>query len=319
MDFDQVYPKRVTLGEDGIYRWSVDVNLKTDHYSQRLFMKCMYIITGSVFALMLLVMLFQQDFSLVWVPVLCCGSVLLIGVASFRIYRAFIHDQCTVGYEMSGEGIALIRSPAEQKLMKAFGIISVAAGMAAGKTLEGIGRGAACDAAAAPARTVFRRVRSLREYPETHMITLKTLVLSNTVWIPAEDYDTVLSFLRSHTEEAVRQHPDRGILKRIGMASALSAGLNTVIAVINAVSFSSTKRLPISVAGTSGAYVTQNAFAMRVIFPADGADIEAPWWANQLEMDSGNALAGFLLVALVFFLLLSLIHVFRSGSEHPYE
>ena len=48
MEFREQYPVRVTVGADGIYRWSADVDLKKDHYVQNLTMKIMFFICGGI-------------------------------------------------------------------------------------------------------------------------------------------------------------------------------------------------------------------------------------------------------------------------------
>ena len=58
---------------------------------------------------------------------------------------------------------------------------------------------------------------------------------------------------------------------------------------------------------------------MSTMFLTEGATREQPWWMNRLETDSGSALAGFLLVGLVLFLVLTVIGLVRKGGAWPYE
>ena len=80
MSFSQSYPDRIILGEDGVYRWSVQVDPKQDRYSRDLFRNIMLIVCGSVCAFTVLMMISLGDLSMVWIPFACCGFILLISI-----------------------------------------------------------------------------------------------------------------------------------------------------------------------------------------------------------------------------------------------
>ena len=316
MKFREMYPDRVTLGEDGVYRWSFDVDLSSDHTIRNTIMKVMLIVFGIICGLMALLIVFEGAPSMAWIPAACCGSAFLIALVSYRVYRAAVHDTCTVAYEMNGESITLVRNPTTQQHMNQAAIAMSVAGMVTGR---GIGTGVAMAGAAQSGTTRFNSVRKLRRYPERHMIQLNALFSSNQVWVPAEDYEMVYSYLKKHTAAAIRRNRDVRWPQHLAVSAALSLGINGAIAAYNAASFRSTHRLPISLTTVSGDTVYQKAVGMSTMFLTEGATREQPWWMNRLETDSGSALAGFLLVGLVLFLVLTVIGLVRKGGAWPYE
>ncbi|MBR2661008.1 MAG: hypothetical protein IKE15_06350 [Clostridia bacterium] len=183
MEFREQYPNRVTMGEDGIYRWSADVDLSRDHYVQNLTIKIMLFICAGICLMTLIFAIMTGDVSMAWIPVLCCGAVMVITMLVLRLFRSGVKDRYTMGYEMTGEGIRLVRDPATARMMKR------AAAFARG------GAGTV-----QPGETEFRSVRSMREVPETHMICLNTTVSALQIWVPEEDYDVVCNYIRQHAD-----------------------------------------------------------------------------------------------------------------------
>ena len=118
MEFREQYPNRVTMGEDGIYRWSADVDLSRDHYVQNLTIKIMLFICAGICLMTLIFAIMTGDVSMAWIPVLCCGAVMVITMLVLRLFRSGVKDRYTMGYEMTGEGIRLVRDPATARMMK---------------------------------------------------------------------------------------------------------------------------------------------------------------------------------------------------------
>ena len=98
-EFKKMYPSRVTLCEDGVYRWSFDVDLSRDHYMRDLVMKIMLFICGSICLLMTIFTFSTGDLTFLWIPFACCGVVMLITVAVLWIFRVSQRDCYTLGFE----------------------------------------------------------------------------------------------------------------------------------------------------------------------------------------------------------------------------
>ena len=317
MKFTDIYPDRVTRGEDGVWRWSCNVNMKQDHYLRNLIKKIMLIICGSICALMLFFMLSVGDFSFFWIPLACCGFDLLLTKLVYRLYRASLHDRLIMGFEMNDEAILMVRTPSEQNHLKTMGLITASLGAASGHPSQGAGQGAAISAAAQPVMIRFKNIRSIHEFPDTCMLNLQTLMTLIQVWVPTEDYGMIVSFIREHIPASARQNEKLRWPKRLLVSSLLSLGINAVIAVINVIGFNRTGRLPVSLTRISGDIVHQYAIAMSTMFLREGVDREAPWWMHRLETQAESAVLGFLSIALIVFLILTVIDIYRKGAENP--
>ncbi len=198
MRFSDQFTNRVTLGEDGVYRWFAEVDLKKDHYLQNLMLRIMLIIGGSVGGLMVLMMVSMQRYEFIWIPVAICAFVVVLGLIIFRIYRAMLHDVYPIAYEMNENAVMMVKSPDEQKLMRSMAVLSAASAFITGNTAQGLTQSAACEAAADPCLIQLRKGRGIAEYPKNHMLRVKMFFNFNTIWVPAEDYDMVLRFLQEH-------------------------------------------------------------------------------------------------------------------------
>ena len=202
-NFREMYPERATVGEDGICRWSCEIDLKKDHYSRDLTMKIGLIVGAAILLMMLGIMWSVNDFTFVWIPVVICGSVPLICFLSYEIYRLAVGSKCLVAYEMDHESIVLIRNPRERKTMEGMALATGLLCIADGNPIQGVCRAAGVYGASQPVATKFRKIRKIRGHAESSMIDLKNTFAIAQVWTHPEDYGTILDFVRAHADNAV--------------------------------------------------------------------------------------------------------------------
>jgi len=314
-EFKERYPSRVTLCEDGVYRWSYDVDLSRDHTLHNLVMKIMLIICGSICAIMVVMMLCVQDFTFFWIPLVCCGVAMLIALVVLRLFRLGLHDCYTLGYEMNEESILLVQTPAVQRSMNTMAGIAGGIGAVTGKSV----RVPAMNAAAQSGPTRFSRIRTLREHRDTHMLNLATSITSLQVWVCPEDYDMVRNFIQSRAASSPRYGRSLRWPKRLGLSAILALVADIVIGVVNYIGFQNNGRLPISFTTVRNEVAHQNGIVMSTMFIVEGSSREEPWWMNQLESQPGTALLSLLVLTLVFFLILTVIHQIRKDTRIPEE
>ena len=199
MTFTRQYPRRVTDGGDGVYRWSSDIDLKNDHYVRNLTLKISLLICGICCGGFSLMILLMGRASMAWIPLACGAAVMAITMLSFWLYRLMVRGTCTLGYEMDETSIRMIRSPREQRIMNTAGPAVMILGAVTGHAAEGLARGAMLTGAAQASRFRLSRIRSLREYPEKNLIIARTLLSSCHIWVPAEDYPLVADLLKERT------------------------------------------------------------------------------------------------------------------------
>ena len=202
MEFSELYPDRVTKDRDGIYRWSVEVNMNRDHSTRDQFKTAIIIVCVSVLVLNLILMAMVGDFSFAWIPFACCGFVMLISVPIFKLYKKTLRDHFVVGYEMNDEAILTVWDLAMQRQMDNVALITAALGVASGHPMQGLGYGMSASAAAQPVLTKFQSIRNIKEVRKESRIELKMLPSPRSVWLPPEDYDMVLDFIRKRVSDA---------------------------------------------------------------------------------------------------------------------
>ncbi len=189
MEFHEIYPKRVTQFPDGIWRWSYDVDLKTDHTVLHVLL-----LIPAITAVILIAVLVAAGgssplgSSLLLVPFAVLGFVLVLVLAVYRIFRAVLHDTYTLGYEMDEEAILLVYTPGMQRYMNALGTIALSTGVPAGRTIH---------LASRPDAVRLRSIGSLREHPERDMISIRSWITFLQIWVPREDYAFVRDYLEA--------------------------------------------------------------------------------------------------------------------------
>lgn len=191
MEFDEIYPKRVTRFEDGSYRWSYDVNLKTD---PTLWHILLLIPAGCAVVFILTERIANRGR-----PIPLSGLPVLLGVLAlvtaliwvvYRIFRAALHDRYTLGYAMDEKAIVMVYTPGMQRYMRAVGAVGQAI------------RAPAQYVSSQPDAIPLRKIRSLREYPERNMISIRSGITFLQIWVPGEDYAWLTAYLREHRNSA---------------------------------------------------------------------------------------------------------------------
>ena len=309
MERTELYPDHVTLGKDGVYRWSVRVTPNQDRYSRDLFRNIMFIVCGSVCAFTVLMIFFLGDLSMVWIPFACCGFVLLISIPVCRFVGQETGGSYSLAYEMNDEAILMIRDRSLQDRTETPALITLILDTAAGKPVQGISQNSL-----QPVLTRFGSIRRIVTHRDAGMLELKLKIGQTSVWIPADDLDMVRGYIRQHADI-----PARSVRwpKRLGLACLFSLLINTAIAVYNAAAFRSTGRLPLSVSSVQGDVIRQDGVGMYTMFLAEGAARKQPWWMNELRPDSGSAALCFLVAALIIFMFLTVLGMLRPDSEYP--
>lgn len=206
MEEEQSYPKRVTLGDDRIYRWSYDMDLYHNHYLRNVLLKVCTAICMVCWLFMLIVLAANGRLSvtsaLITLPFFALFDlpVLLGYYIAALIMRGVYH----LRFAMNEEAIMLVRKKSTQTLLNVVPLLTMSAGMASGKGLRGFALGMSQRAGAGSGFTYFRDVRSMREHPQYDAFNLREIVSANQIWVNPEDYDFVRDFIKSRIPERAR-------------------------------------------------------------------------------------------------------------------
>ena len=218
-----MYPARVTLYEDGVYRWSYDMDMWHNTFMRNLMLKVIAVIFAfpvGFFLIMLLARVLPPVLGghLRRVPRAMMTDMLLPLLVTLLIYAGTIgltlliyaisalvmHGNYHLCFEMDDSGVALVRSPGTAKTVNALGIAATAAALAAGKPGGAMRAGSIMLAANMVGTTAFRSVRRVRLYPEKDVINLSELFGMNQIYVGEWDYPFVKDFILNHVREKAR-------------------------------------------------------------------------------------------------------------------
>ena len=204
--FRKMFPERATTGEDGICRWSCEIDLKKDRYSRDLMMKVSLIVGGSVFLMMLGAMWMAGDFSFAWIPLIICGMVPPLCWISYKTYCVMHGNKLLIGYALYNNSIVMVRNPRDAKAMQGLALATGLLNIAAGNPAGGICMAAGAYGTSQAVPTKFSRVRKFHGHAECSMIEMKTVFSPAQIWTHPEDYGMNLDFVREHAENAVEMY-----------------------------------------------------------------------------------------------------------------
>ena len=203
---ESMYPERVTLGEDQVYRWSYDMDMYRNHYLRNVLLKVFGAICLVSWAFLLF--LFAKDgrlsLSIVFITLLIFGGFMLLVLAGYYLAAVIMRGQYHLRFEMNDEAVLLVRKESTERMMQNMALITMMAGRAAGKPVRGLASGAAIQTGAASGRTFFREVRSMKERPRYDAFNLRSLTGGNQIWVGPEDYAFVRDYVRSRIPEKAR-------------------------------------------------------------------------------------------------------------------
>ena len=159
------YPARVTLDEDGFYRWSVEMNKKQSNEQFKFMVKVCCIITFMILGIMALVSMNTRYFK----DIMLSGLGLIVGMVllPMGIWKLMerLPPSTSMRFEMNDE------------YLKHVGNSGKDSGWATFKSVR---------------RIIVRR--------DTHMIWLKSTLTGVQVFVPKEDYSFVLHYIQEKTK-----------------------------------------------------------------------------------------------------------------------
>ena len=220
-----MYPSRVTLFDDGIYRWSYEMDMWHNRYLLRQIIRILCLVLGipTLFiAAMALrtalqhpglprdeLMFFARGdlLALAIVGGIWIGAVLLTLII-YAICAAVMHGAWRLCFEMSASAVALIQSAETKKRNDTMATIAAVADIAtalAGKPSASlhnatVGLHAANDGGI----TRFDSVRRARLHPDHDLIDLRELLSMNQIYVGPEDYPFVRDFILERVREKAR-------------------------------------------------------------------------------------------------------------------
>ena len=198
---------RVEKGDDGKYRWTYALNMFTNPAILVTVLK----IIVPLFSIPLIVTLIRtaidNDWAEAWegniwnsnIKICIFLVVLFIGIAllSYLIVAAMYKGKYIVHFTMDEKKLAHATDPVQQRKARTMGALTAIAGRSL--TAKGAGVIAASRTTSTTELAMVRRIKVRRHF---NLIKINQLLSHNQVYVPAEDFDMVLNFLREHCPKA---------------------------------------------------------------------------------------------------------------------
>ncbi len=197
--------ERVTLCEDGVYRWVHEKSLYRDLSILKLVMKIFLVIGLFFWLFYLAVEAFDGNLesSFVDVTVMCLGIILLmmaLSIAGYFLYALMMGGYYCVLFEMDDRGVLHAQQQRQVKKAQLISDITILAGLVAGSpTTVGVG----INSSRTKMYTKFNSVRDLKVDRKHNTIHVN----SNQLYVMDDDLDMVWNYLLEHCTKAKNISP----------------------------------------------------------------------------------------------------------------
>ena len=203
MEENTTYTGKVTLCDDGKYRWVYEVNLLKNPMFFWLIYKIFLLILLGGFAIMGIADLANWGAEKVVQNLPFCGYALAgmtaVVVLGYLIYAAIMGGKYIVTFEMDEKGFCHRQIDAQAEKARKIGAATMLAG-GASKNAGMIGVGIAAQRT--EMYTEFSKVRKVKAYPARHTIKVREGLEHNQIYAAKEDFPFVLEYISSHCPNA---------------------------------------------------------------------------------------------------------------------
>ena len=187
---------RITLGQDGKYRWVYEYHLLKNPGIFLLVWKILFFISLAICAVSSLSDGLQWGWDHALEALRFWGWFLLgmsaVTALGYLVYAAAMGWRYAVAFELDEQGVLHRQVPAQARKARRLGELTAAAGLAAGR-LSTVAAGR--SAQRTEMYTRFDQVRRVKACPRQHTIKLSGLLEHNQVYAAKEDFDFVLHFI----------------------------------------------------------------------------------------------------------------------------
>ena len=200
------YPDRVTQCDDGVYRWSYDMDMWRNRFMLRHVLK----IVCAMSVLVSLTML--AAFGLNRVSPRLAALLFIIPMGALSALTLLIYLICALAmrgnyhlrFEMDENKIVLVQTAETENRNRVLTTVSTVAGIAAGQRNKAYRVNATLRAADSVGTTAFADVTRVRLFPDDDVIDLWEWFGMNQIYVPREDYALVRDFMLARVSEKAR-------------------------------------------------------------------------------------------------------------------
>lgn len=202
------YPSRVTLFDDGVYRWSYDMDMWHNRFMLKLVAKVLGVICAALCAMFILLLgPTYIDLKALGIMALSVAGIYALALGIYAICALAMHGNYHLLFEMDDTAVALVQSAASKQRLSTLGIIATIASVASGDARLALRTGSTLAVANSVGTTRFSSVTRVKLYPESDVIFLREWFGMNQIYVNPDDYP----FVRDFMLERVRDKAKRGI------------------------------------------------------------------------------------------------------------
>ncbi len=200
------YPDRVTRCDDGVYRWSYDM----DMWHNRFMLRHVLTIVCAMSVLLSLTMLAAFGFRRVsprfaaLLFLIPAGALSALTLLIYLICALAMRGNYHLRFEMDENRIILVQTAETEERNRALATVATVAGIAAGQRNKAYRVNATLRAAGSVGTTAFADVTRVRLFPDDDVIDLWEWFGMNQIYAPREDYALVRDFILARVSEKAR-------------------------------------------------------------------------------------------------------------------
>ena len=192
---------RVTVDEYGALRWTYRLDLRRN---LTLFWMMLKIVGGIGLGLAAFAFAVGDLGNLpAWgLALIFLGGCVALGLLIYGLMLLVYRGVMRLHYVMTEETVSQIYSAKEQKVTDTLAAVALVAGLATGNAGQALGTSTRLHNSAQDSVCYFSWVRRIIECRESDLILLKKALLKTQVFVPPEDYDLVLDYIRTRAGKA---------------------------------------------------------------------------------------------------------------------
>lgn len=201
--------EKVTLCNDGKYRWVYEVNLLTNPSILFDVWKVFGISIGILVVFGFFIMLFSGDLDLDALKglgigiLIACGIIGVLSVVGYFFYAAISGWKYVVLFIMDEKEVTHQQMPRTVKKGQVIGALTILAGLASGR--PGIAGTGVLSMSRTSMTSVLANVERLVPRRRMNLIKVNQLLSKNRVYVRDEDFDFVYNFLCQHCVKAKKE------------------------------------------------------------------------------------------------------------------
>ena len=198
----------IELCGDGMYRWFYEFSMLKNPGILLTVLKVFGIIFGILYLIMGIAVLRSDGIEGIReniVPALLFLAFFAVLIlVSYLILAAMYGWKYMVLFEMNDDGVRHIQQPSQFKKAQALAWLSAFTGIAAGRPIDGIGRGLLVGSKS-ESYTKFSDVRKIKVLRGLHTIKLAEMLEHNQIYAANEDFDFVLDYITDHIPDKAKK------------------------------------------------------------------------------------------------------------------